>query len=195
MDIAGWQFTPFFVPVLGAAIFATALALFAWRRRDDTPGTWVFLVLVSLTAWWSFTYALELATTDPGTMLLWVKMEWITIALLPLALLLFALVYTGYSRFVTLRNVALLMILPLINYLRERDLLLLLDNCEHLQEACAQLVAAILETCPAIFVLATSREPLGVPGEQLWPVPTFAVPAVSTGLEVETLLSYDAVHL
>jgi len=83
----------------------------------------------------------------------------------------------------------------LINYLRERDLLLLLDNCEHLQEACAQLVAAILETCPAIFVLATSREPLGVPGEQLWPVPTFAVPAVSIGLEVETLLSYDAVHL
>lgn len=113
MDIAGWQFTPFIVPVLGAALFAVALALFAWRRREDTAGTWVFLVLVALAAWWSFTYALELATTDPGTMFLWVKMEWITIALLPVALLLFALVYTGHGRFVTLRNVALLMILPL----------------------------------------------------------------------------------
>lgn len=113
MDIAGWQFTPFIVPVLGAAIFAMALALFAWRRREDAAGTWALLVVVALTAWWSFTYALELATTDPGTMLLWVKMEWITIALLPVALLLFALVYTGHGRFVTLRNVALLMILPL----------------------------------------------------------------------------------
>lgn len=113
MDIAGWQFTPFIVPVLGAAIFAVALALFAWRRREDAAGTWVFLVLVALAAWWSFTYALELATTDPDTMFLWVKMEWITIALLPVALLLFALVYTGHGRFVTLRNVALLMILPL----------------------------------------------------------------------------------
>lgn len=83
----------------------------------------------------------------------------------------------------------------LINYLRERDLLLLLDNCEHLLEACAQLVAAILQTCPAIFVLVTSREPLGVPGEQLWPVPTFSVPAASNGFEIDALLSYDGVRL
>ncbi len=113
MDIDGWQFTPFLVPVLGAAILSAALALFAWRQREDSQSTWVFVTLVSLTAWWCFTYALELATTDPATMLLWVKMEWIAIALLPVAWFLFALVYTGHGRYVTLRNMALLILLPL----------------------------------------------------------------------------------
>ncbi len=83
----------------------------------------------------------------------------------------------------------------LISFLRERSLLLLLDNCEHLLEACAHLVAAILQACPAVCVLATSREPLGVPGEQLWPVPTFAVPAPDEDLDAECLLGYDAVRL
>jgi len=42
MDIDGWQFTPFLVPVLGAAILSAALALFAWRQREDSQSTWVF---------------------------------------------------------------------------------------------------------------------------------------------------------
>ncbi len=86
----------------------------------------------------------------------------------------------------------------LLGYLRSRTLLLALDNCEHLAEACAHLVAAILQASPGVQVLATSREPLGVPGEQLWPVPTFAVPAVGDNrhhTDAETLLSYDAVRL
>ena len=82
----------------------------------------------------------------------------------------------------------------LISFLRERSLLLLLDNCEHLLEACAHMVAAVLQACPAVCVLATSREPLGVPGEQLWPVPTFSVPA-PRDLDAESLLGYDAVRL
>jgi len=113
MDIAGWQFTPFILPVLGAAVLSAVLAVYAWRQREDAPGTLVFVALIALSAWWSFTYALELATTDPATMLLWVKLEWVSIALLPVAWFLFSLVYSGYGRFVTLRNAGLLILLPL----------------------------------------------------------------------------------
>ena len=114
MDSEGWQFTPFILPVLGAGVLSAVLAVYAWRQREDAPGTLVFVALIALTAWWSFIYALELATTDPATMLLWVKLEWISIALLPVAWFLFSLVYSGYGRFVTLRNAGLLTIVPLV---------------------------------------------------------------------------------
>ena len=52
----------------------------------------------------------------------------------------------------------------------------MLDNCEHLLDACAGLVGALLEACPHLRVLATSREPLGVAGEQVWRVPPLALP-------------------
>jgi predicted ATPase/DNA-binding XRE family transcriptional regulator len=52
----------------------------------------------------------------------------------------------------------------------DRPLLLVLDNCEHLVEACAELTETILQHCPRVRVLATSREPLGIRGEQVWPV-------------------------
>lgn len=58
--------------------------------------------------------------------------------------------------------------------LRTKDALLILDNCEHLVEACAQLVASVIRTCPHVKVLATSREPLNLPGETIWPVPPLA---------------------
>jgi predicted ATPase/DNA-binding SARP family transcriptional activator len=54
--------------------------------------------------------------------------------------------------------------------------LLVLDNCEHLIDACAALALHLLEHCPTLRILATSRERLGVPEEVLWPVPTLAVP-------------------
>ncbi len=55
--------------------------------------------------------------------------------------------------------------------LRETEALLLLDNCEHLREACAELVLALLPACPRLRLLATSREPLGADGETDYPVP------------------------
>jgi predicted ATPase/DNA-binding SARP family transcriptional activator len=58
-----------------------------------------------------------------------------------------------------------------IEYLRTRQVLLLLDNCEHLLDAAARLVAQIVADCPGVVVLATSRESLRVDGEQVWPVP------------------------
>ena len=55
--------------------------------------------------------------------------------------------------------------------LRDAEVLLLLDNCEHLRDACAELVQALLTTCPRLRVLTTSREPLGAAGETDYPVP------------------------
>jgi predicted ATPase/DNA-binding SARP family transcriptional activator len=58
-----------------------------------------------------------------------------------------------------------------VEYLRHRTVLLVLDNCEHVLAPAARLVAEIVQHCPRVRVLATSREALGVDGEQLWPVP------------------------
>ena len=54
--------------------------------------------------------------------------------------------------------------------------LLLFDNCEHVIDACAQLADALLKTCPDLWILATSRETLGVPGEAVFVVPPLSLP-------------------
>jgi predicted ATPase len=59
----------------------------------------------------------------------------------------------------------------LCSALQARDMLLILDNCEHLLEPCADLVTMLLARCPHLTVLATSREPLAVAGEAVFPVP------------------------
>ncbi len=61
--------------------------------------------------------------------------------------------------------------------LRESELLLVLDNCEHLVEACARLAEDLLRGCPGLRLLATSREPLGVPGERVFRTGSLPVPA------------------
>ncbi|MFE3026726.1 ATP-binding protein [Nocardia tengchongensis] len=63
----------------------------------------------------------------------------------------------------------------LTEFLADKRLLLILDNCEHLIEACATLVGRIIATTPDVRVLATSREVLGIPGEQVMPVPPLTV--------------------
>ncbi len=62
-----------------------------------------------------------------------------------------------------------------IEYLRSRSVLLVVDNCEHVLAHAAPLVTEIVQQCPSVVVLATSREALGVEGEQLWPVPPLPV--------------------
>jgi predicted ATPase/DNA-binding CsgD family transcriptional regulator/uncharacterized protein HemY len=64
----------------------------------------------------------------------------------------------------------------LISFLHSRNVLLVLDNCEHLAEACARLTTTLLETCPHVHILATSREPLRIPGEVVWIVPPLSLP-------------------
>jgi len=80
-------------------------------------------------------------------------------------------------------------------YLRQKDALLILDNCEHVVAETAQLADAILRNCPRIRILATSREPLRVTGEQLYPLPSLAVPAEIDGLTADRALTHSAVQL
>ncbi|MUL64639.1 LuxR family transcriptional regulator [Mycobacterium sp. CBMA 234] len=59
-----------------------------------------------------------------------------------------------------------------VRFLADRDVLLLLDNCEHLLDSCGGLAMTLLAECPRLTVLATSREPIGVAGEVIWRVPS-----------------------
>jgi len=63
----------------------------------------------------------------------------------------------------------------LVRFFGEKTSLLLLDNCEHLLNACGSLVVELLAACPNLTMLTTSREPLGVPGELSWRVPSLSV--------------------
>ncbi len=64
----------------------------------------------------------------------------------------------------------------LTDSLRSKELLLVLDNCEHLIDACARLAESLLRACPHLRCLATSREPLNIAGEVLWRVPSLSLP-------------------
>ncbi len=67
-----------------------------------------------------------------------------------------------------------------IGHVHERATLLVLDNCEHLIEECAAIVDRLLDAAPRVAVLATSREALGIEGEQWWPVGSLELPATDT---------------
>ena len=83
----------------------------------------------------------------------------------------------------------------LVEDLKTKELLLILDNCEHLIDACAALADALLHTCPNLKILATSREALGVAGEVSWPVPSLSLPNPERLPSVEDLERYEAVQL
>jgi predicted ATPase/DNA-binding XRE family transcriptional regulator len=76
--------------------------------------------------------------------------------------------------------------------LREKKLLLLLDNCEHLRAAAAGLAETLLRACPGLGILATSREALGVIGETVWWLPPMAVPGA--GFQVAGSAFHGAAH-
>jgi predicted ATPase/class 3 adenylate cyclase len=78
-------------------------------------------------------------------------------------------------------------------HVRQRRLLIIFDNCEHLVGACAELVNALLRAGPGVRIIATSREALRVPGEQTYPVLPLAVPDKTAG--IEALARSDAVQL
>ncbi|MEP7359820.1 MAG: AAA family ATPase, partial [Anaerolineales bacterium] len=83
----------------------------------------------------------------------------------------------------------------LIAHLRERQLILILDNCEHLLEACARLAEVLLRTCSRVRLLATSREPLGIQGEAVFAIPSLPFPEPEQTLAPETLIEYASVRL
>src|SRR5215469_11783948 len=83
----------------------------------------------------------------------------------------------------------------LADSLSGRHALLVLDNCEHLLDACAVLAGALLRACPGLRILATSRQVLGVPGEVTFPVPPMSVPREGRLPVSESLLEYESVRL
>ncbi|HSF80377.1 MAG TPA: hypothetical protein VLA49_04055, partial [Anaerolineales bacterium] len=83
----------------------------------------------------------------------------------------------------------------LVDYLRYKQALLLLDNCEHLINACASLAQKLLQECPNLTILATSREGLGIAGERIYQVPSLSIPAFADIQAGNDLLSYEAVRL
>jgi non-specific serine/threonine protein kinase len=83
----------------------------------------------------------------------------------------------------------------LTEVLRDRRLLLLLDNCEHVVDACAELVRPLLSACPHVQILATSREPLSVYGELVRRVPSLVIPADSMPVDLKTVRNCEAAQL
>lgn len=82
-----------------------------------------------------------------------------------------------------------------INHLRDKQALLLLDNCEHLLEACAMLADELLRACPKLRLLATSQERLGIEGETTYVVPSLSLPADSATSAAADLAGSEAVTL
>jgi predicted ATPase/DNA-binding SARP family transcriptional activator len=83
----------------------------------------------------------------------------------------------------------------LARQLAERRLLLVLDNCEHLLDACARLAGELLRACPDVVVLATSREPLRVGGEVTWRTPSLALPDLRALPPLAHLVELESVRL
>lgn len=81
------------------------------------------------------------------------------------------------------------------NHLATQDFLLILDNCEHLVDACAALITELLAACPGVRILATSRHALGVEGEAVWRVPPLEIPGSDSDVAIDKMLGYEAVSL
>ncbi len=107
------EYTPYTLPFLGAALVSMAVALYAWRLRA-TAGAAAFAVLNLGIAEWVLTYALELAGMDLQTKVFWSRAEYIGLAITQVSWLVFTLEYAGRERWLTRRNLALLVTIPIL---------------------------------------------------------------------------------
>lgn len=82
----------------------------------------------------------------------------------------------------------------LIDFLREKGVLLVVDNCEHLVDACAQLIEQLLQSCPNLKIVASSREALGIAGETVYRVPSLSLPDIGEATRV-SLAQSESVQL
>src|SRR5205814_784119 len=82
----------------------------------------------------------------------------------------------------------------LVHRLRDAHMLLVLDNCENLLDACAELAASALGACPHVHLLAISREPLKTDGDTIWRVPPLSSPSTASADQAEVVAS-EAVQL
>ena len=83
----------------------------------------------------------------------------------------------------------------LTDYLRGKEMLMILDNCEHLLSASAQIASTLLQACPNLCILTTSREALDIPGEMSFRVPSLSVPDPRHTPPIEALSQYESIRL
>ena len=83
----------------------------------------------------------------------------------------------------------------IIHFLHDKTILLILDNCEHLLDACAELADKLLKNCPDLKILVTSREALGITGEALYQVPSLTIPELQQSSLIEKLNDYESIRL
>ncbi|MEO8738493.1 MAG: tetratricopeptide repeat protein [Casimicrobiaceae bacterium] len=83
----------------------------------------------------------------------------------------------------------------IVKHVTDRRLLLILDNCEHLLGACAELARRLLQSGPHVKILASSREPLHIAGETSYPVPSLTFPDPTQPIELEALARYESLRL
>jgi non-specific serine/threonine protein kinase len=83
----------------------------------------------------------------------------------------------------------------LVEVASHKEVLLVLDNCEHLIEGVAVLAEELLRSCPGVRLLATSREPLGVSGETVWTLPPMSVPSVDIDPDPDHLGAIESIRL
>ncbi len=112
-----WQFTPYVIPLLIAAVISLTLALYAWQRRWAAPAAASFAMLMLAVAEWSVGYALELGGAHLPAITFWAKVEYLGIATSPLAWLVFALQFANQDKWLTRRNLGLLAVVPIITLL------------------------------------------------------------------------------
>jgi PAS domain S-box-containing protein len=110
------QYIPYALPLLVAAAVSTGLALHAWRCRRRPGAAAVTLLMLAVTEW-SLAYAFELCSPDLPFKLFWGKFAYLGVVVVPVAWLAFVLQYTGREKWLTRRNVALLVIMPLATLL------------------------------------------------------------------------------
>ncbi len=106
-----FQFTPYVLPLIILAAVTTWLVVFAVRRRHVTgarPLTW----LMGLLTWWLLCYAFQIINTDLQMIIVGSNLVFISVAFVPVAWLAFAVDYSGHSRWLTLRNLALVCLIP-----------------------------------------------------------------------------------
>ena len=111
-----WIDNPYVVPLLIASSASIALALFAWRHRRS-PGATPLAVLTLAIALWQVSYAFELSSGSRSATILWAKVGYIGIVMVPTSWLAVSLQYTGRGKWLNRRNIALLTIVPLTTLL------------------------------------------------------------------------------
>ncbi len=111
-----WQYNPYVLPLIIATAITGALAIFAWRRRA-TPGSMPFTLLMLAVATWSLSYAFELGGVDLSTKLFWVKIQYLSIVIVPIAWLAFVLQYIGRADWLTQSRLVFLSIMPILTVL------------------------------------------------------------------------------